>query len=423
MNNRLLQVLSIKPFFSLWMAEIFSQLAINMMNFVLIVVAFELTNSNTAVSGIVLSFTLPAIVFGVLAGIYVDRHDKKRILFITNITRALLLLLLATMHTDLLIIYAISLLVSIITQFFIPAETPIIPLVVENKLLIAANALFSVGIFGSILVAYALSGPFLLYLGESNVFIFLAMLFLIAAFFVTFITIPPKIDKVEKKLQKEHNVMTFRTELTSLFRLMVKTKEIYHSLFLLTMAQVIILILAVIGPGYARNVLDVDPNKFPIFFVTPAALGMFIGAILIGNYFHGHKKESLATLGVILSGIAILLMPFGAKGASSDFIHILNTFLPGIFAIDILHIMILLAFVLGVANALVFVPSNTLLQEKTSEAFRGKIYGALNAFVGIFSLLPVIIVGSLADVVGVPVVLTGIGVCVLSFGLSRVFYK
>jgi len=78
-----------------------------------------------------------------------------------------------------------------------------------------------------------------------------------------------------------------------------------------------------------------------------------------------------------------------------------------------------LAFILGVANSLVFVPANTMLQEKTTEEFRGKVYGFLNAFIGVLSLLPVIIVGGLADLIGVGAVITGIGLFLLVVGILR----
>ncbi len=61
------EILLRRPFLFLWLAQIASQLAFNMMNFVLILFVFERTSSNTAVSGIVIAFTLPALFFGMLA--------------------------------------------------------------------------------------------------------------------------------------------------------------------------------------------------------------------------------------------------------------------------------------------------------------------------------------------------------------------
>lgn len=420
MNNRILGVLSIKPFLFLWLAEVFSQIAINMVNFVLIIVVFKLVKSNTAVAGIVLSFTVPAILFGMLAGVYVDKWNKKTVLFFTNILRMLLLLTLALLPLSLPIIYILSFAISIVTQFFIPAETPIIPLLVERKHLLSANALFGMGIYGSVLVAYALSGAFLIFFGEQYVFLILALFFAIAASFVSLIKVPIAKKKDLVTLQKE---TTLVAEMRNAFSIMIQTKEISHSLFLLTLSQLLILILAVLGPGFASQILKIKVDDFPLLFVTPSALGMIIGAISVGTFLHSVPKQKSATVGVFLAGLAMLCLPYGSRVASRDIVQTINIYLPAFLTIDILHIMVFLAFVLGFANALVFVPSNTLLQEKTTDEFRGKAYGALNALVGVFSLFPIVVVGELADVFGVGSVITGIGIILIFIGLIRVLLR
>ncbi len=424
-NNRLLQVLAIKPFLFLWLAEIFSQVAINMANFILIIVTFKISNSNAAVSGIIISYTIPAILLGLLAGVYVDRWNKKKVLLITNILRMLLLVVLAFAHSNLVVIYALALIISAITQFFIPAETPIIPLVVSKKLLLTANALFGMGVYGSVLVAYALSGPFIIFFGERYVFVILAVFFFLATIFVSFLNVSKHGQKEEEKgeLKAAHTPMqtSLRDEIKEACALMLKTKAIYHSLILLVLSQLVILLLGVIGPGYAKETLNISVNEFPLLFVTPAALGMVVGAVIIGNFFHNYSKVKSATLGVFISGLTIFMLQFGYKGTSSGLVGLVNTFLPTIIQLDMLHMIVLLGVILGFANALVFVPSNTILQEETSEEFRGKVYGALNALIGIFSLLPVIIVGELADVLGVNIVLRGMGILIMVFGVWRFF--
>lgn len=419
-NYSLLRVLAIRPFFFLWSAEILAQVSINIVNFVLLIIAFELTNSNTAVSIVVLSFTVPAILFGIPAGVYVDRWNKKQVLFATSVLRALALVLLAFAHSNLMLVYIITLVISIVTQFFLPAETPIIPLVVRKNLLLSANALFGMGIYGSILLAYALSGPLLIFFGKTSILLILSVLFLTAAGCVSFIKIPPK---KPEGWNAEEQAPTFRQEIGNALSLMIKTHDISQSLFVLTLSQILILILAVIGPGYAKHILGIPVNTFPLLFVTPAALGMIIGAIIIGSFFHSFSRQRLANIGILLSGLAIVLLPYGSKVTARPFIQALNIFLPGsVLDINLLHIMIALAFLLGVANALTFVPSNTLIQEKTSDELRGKVYGALNALVGIFSIIPILAVGGLADLVGVGSVLTGIGVLLLLLSSVRFFH-
>src|SRR5256885_16263477 len=95
MNAHILRVFSERSFLFVWIGEVFTQVATNLFNFFLIFTVYKLSHSNTAVSGVVLTFTIPAIFFGSIAGAYVDRWDKKRVLIITNTLRAVLLIVLA----------------------------------------------------------------------------------------------------------------------------------------------------------------------------------------------------------------------------------------------------------------------------------------------------------------------------------------
>lgn len=419
-NNRILQVLSLRPFLFLWLAEVFSQIAFNMVNFILLLVVFKLTNSNFAVSLMILSFIVPSIFFGMLAGVYVDRWDKKNVLFFSNVLRVAVLVLLVFFHSNILIVYLLAFIGSLITQFFIPAETPMIPLIVRKDLLLSANALFSLGIYGSIFVAYALSGPFILFLSPEYIFFILGLFYFLAAVFIYLIKIS---KRAQIELRGKKIKWALVADIKKAFRVITKTKKIYHALFLLTLIQTIVLILATIGPGYASQVLNIKVDEFPLYIVTPITFGMFIAAVILGNFSSRQPRQVISTIGVFLGGLAILALPYGSKVASKPFIMALNEFLPKILVIDILHIMIFLAFILGVANALVFVPSNTVLQEETTDAFRGKIYGTLSALVGISSLFPIIIAGELADLFGVAKVLTGIAIILLGIGFLRVVFN
>jgi MFS family permease len=353
-----------------------------------------------------------------LAGAYVDRWNKKSVLIATNIIRALLLVLLAFYLNNLVMIYLISFIVSIFTQFFIPAEIPIIPLVVHKKNLLSANALFGLAIFVSILIAYVLAGPLIIYLKPVRTLFFLAVMFIIGAIFVYNIKVGSTIYRASGKLEGKPNVLK---DIRKTLGIMSQTKAIYRSIFLLSLSQILVLVVATIAPGYATSVLGINVEEFPLLFVAPAALGMMIGAVSIANFFHSHPREKVINTGIFLSGISMLLLPYGSRVASRDFIHVLNTYLPHFLEINILHIMTVIAFILGVANSLVFVPANTILQEKTTDEFRGKIYGFLNTAVGVLSLLPIIIVGGLSDLIGVGWVITGLGISILLIGIVRIF--
>lgn len=419
-ENLIIKTLRIRSFLYLILSEFFSQFSMNLFNFALLIVVFNIANSNAAVSGVVIAFTLPSLIFGILAGVLVDRWNKKRVLFLTNIVRAIMVLPLAYFYNDLAFIYIITFGVAMVTQFFIPAETPIIPLLVKKNLLLSANALFGLGIYASIFLAYALSGPILFIFGQKNIFTFLAVLFLIAGFFAYLVKVNK--SKIEPRKLKLNEVrLGFMEEIRLVINLISKTKSLYNALFSLTIAQILILVLAVVGPGYAEQVLKIDIESFPVLFVTPAILGIALGAVIIGSFFHKVSKSKLTKFGLFLLGFSILLLPYGSQLESREIAQILNTYLPHILEITVIHVMIVLAFILGFATAFIFIPANTILQEETTDEARGKIYGVLNTLIGITSIIPVVVVGGLADIIGVKPVITGVGIVVLIIAFIRAF--
>lgn len=415
MNNHLLSALRVRPFLFLWLAEVLSQIASNMTNFILLLVVFSLTGSNTAVSGIMIAFLLPAIFFGIFAGVFVDHQDKKHILTLTNIIRGVILLLLTLFNNDLLGVYALTFAVATATQFFIPAETPMIPLLVEKKLLLSANALFGIAFYGSLLIAYALSGPLLIFLGQRNVFLALSVMFFSASLLSSLI----KRSSDIKKQSKRGKNLTLGGEIKIAMHTIFSSRKIYHSFLLLSLSQILVLVIAVIGPGFARHILQIPVNTFPILFVMPAAIGMGVGAFVLTNYFHSVSKDKIINIGLFTTAVALFLLPFGGEIVSRPLVSQFNTQLPPLLQFSKLHLLTILAFLSGLANAFMFVPANTLIQEETSDEIRGKIYGTLNSLISLLSLLPIVVAGSLADVFGVGRVLSSIGIAVGLIAIIR----
>ncbi len=420
MKRNALSALKEKAFAYLWIGEIFIQISTNLFNFFLILFVYKITESNIAVSGAVLSFTIPAILFGSIAGVYVDHWNKKKVMIFATVIRAILVLLMIVYLNNIVMIYLISLLISILVQFFIPAEVPIIPLTVTRKNLLSANALFGVALFGSVLLAYILSGPLLLLLGDEKLLFVLAVMLLIGAFFVFLIKIKNPTQLIRKKDNKKFN---FLNDFRHTLFLVSKAGAVSKSLFLLALSQVLVLVVATLAPGYASQVLNIRVEEFPALFAAPAALGMVFGAIFVGDKYHSRPKKGIIRTGIILSGIAMSLLPYGSEIASRDIVTTINSYLPQAYSIDILSIMGMLAFLLGISNAFVFVPANTILQERTKDEVRGKIYGFLNSIIGAVSLLPVIVAGGLSDAIGVSVVITGIGFSLVAFGILTIFVK
>ena len=122
-----------RAFLALWAAQILSQVAANATTFALIVLVSELTKSNTSSSILILLAILPAVLFGVAAGVVVDRTDRKRVLVVTNALRALAMLPLLVFGESVSTAYVVNFLVAGITVFFVPAEAETIPAIAPRN--------------------------------------------------------------------------------------------------------------------------------------------------------------------------------------------------------------------------------------------------------------------------------------------------
>lgn len=421
LGNEVLQVLRVKSFLFMMLSEFFSQVAFNMQHFVLIFIIYSFTHSNTAVSGMILSFMVPAVLFSVISGVYVDRWNKKKVLLITHLLRAGLLIPFLIPNLHLSLIYILTFLIAVVAQFFTPAESSIIPQLVPKKLIIPANAVFSFGIFAIMLIGYILSGPALLLLGKTNTIFLLISLFLISAFVVTRI----KIINGKNILINSKNTTvlkqkySLKKEAGEVFSFIRKARKVLHALIMITIAQSVLFMFAVLAPGYVATMLEAPIESISTILVAPAGIGIGIGAFIFGSKSSKINRQLISGIGFLIAGIVLIILPLTSRVASSGFINGLNYILPHFMEIDILHIIVLLAFITGFGISFIFIPSNSTIQIETGEEMRGRMYGLLSSLTGAVSFLPVILAGGLADLFGVGAVFVGIGIFML---IASTFY-
>ena len=140
-ENPFIPVLKIADFRNLWLSQVFSQVFLNVLFFTLMIRVFELTKSNTAVSVVVLTTTIPNMIFGAIAGVLVDRWDRKIVMFLSHFLRIFAVLAFLLSSESIVWLYVLSALIAFISQFFFPAEAAMIGVVVKDKkkLLTATN--------------------------------------------------------------------------------------------------------------------------------------------------------------------------------------------------------------------------------------------------------------------------------------------
>ncbi|MBI3384721.1 MFS transporter [Candidatus Gottesmanbacteria bacterium] len=418
------QVLKIRPFLFLWMGQVASQISVNMMNFVLLLHIAQKTNSNTADAVFILAVTLPAVVFGPLAGVYADRSEKKRVLFVCNLLRAALALVFIISSEELFVLYLLAVLASIVTQFFVPAEAPLIPNLVPKNLLLSANGLFNLTFYAAIVLGFMFAGPAIAAWGVRNTLVLIWLIFLAATIFIGLLPGSNPLRTLLNLFRTKMARISFTRQNT--LSLVIKDYQegitylrnnphITEALLLLAMAQVAISTLLALAPGYAATVLRINITDSSLVMVAPAILGMVVGSLGIGFMANKINKNKIINGTILLAGVVLSLLSFLSRGKLRTEINFQY-----IFKIDIVHLAIILFFFLGILNSFLTVLANTKLQEETEESIRSRIYGFLTAASGIGGALPVLLSGILSDIFGVVKIMFGIGLVILAFGSLKI---
>jgi MFS family permease len=277
-----------RPFLLLWLAQAATQIGGNMVIFGLTVVIAKSTGSTTAVSALILTFLLPAVVFSALAGVFVDRLDRRLVLIFTNVLRGLAFVAMFFIGTNLVLIYLLNIAVSTITVFFAPAEAAMIPMLVPRRQLLSANGIFTLTLNAAFALGFTLVGPLIVKIaGAPALIIVVAALYFVAAGFCsTLPSAPPAgrttapTDARGRVREAEHAVGTVLTQLREGLSYIQAHREIRWSLTYLGIAASLVGVLGVLGPKFATETLGLKEEDF-VVVVLPLGVGIVMGILLL----------------------------------------------------------------------------------------------------------------------------------------------
>lgn len=418
------EVIKNRGFLNLWINQILVQISYNSLNFALLFWTFQLTNSTTAQAALLIAVYLPAVIFGLFAGVLVDIVDKKKIILGINILLALSFFSLVFFKNYYLAILLITFIVNSLAQFYVPCESSAIPVLCKNRHLLVANSLFSTTLYTSFLLGFGLAGPLISHLGINFVFgggaVLLFIAFILALFF------PPIISHPDEEGQKlvsafgRHNFhAVWLVGVTQVKNTLNMVKGKFNILFpigILAGVQVVIGVLGVIVTSFFENVLQIEATDASYILVIPLGLGMVIGGLLIGKIGYKFSKRRIVSLGILAAGLMFL-----AVGASPLISPVIQYFpitkpLPFFYQPPLSSVLAIGSFFLGMAMVSIIVPSQTVLQENTAESNRGKVYAVLGVAMAGLSLLPVLFAGILADLFGTMPIFIAMGGAIAIIG-------
>jgi MFS transporter, DHA3 family, macrolide efflux protein len=378
----------------LWLGQTVSVVGDKVNQIAMGVMVYKLTGSLTQM-GLMLGATmLPAALFAMFAGAYVDRWHRGWTMFVSDMLRAgLVLLVPLAVRFGVGYAYVIAFLVATVSLFFEPAKLSLIPELVPGESLMAANSLDNASVAGAELFGLALGGVIVAQLGYGGAFAFDAATYAVSACFIALIA--RRAGRAPRRSEGSAE---------GLFAEVREGLEyIWHAPVLRDLVG--IYSFAVVGGAAAITTsyllaLRTFEHAGPVESVrlamldTAITVGLLAGSVLMARSGSGSAGAKF------LSG----LVAFGLFFAALAFAPTIWAAMP-------------LLFVAGIANMWFQIPMATLLQQQTHESLRGRVFAARTTIVRVFTVVGLVGAGAAAEHLGIPVVVVTVGAIVAVAGL------
>lgn len=183
----------------------------------------------------------------------------------------------------------------------------------------------------------------------------------------------------------------------------------------LTLASTTFLMVAALGPDFITSVIGL-PKEDIGYVVGPAGAGVFLGVLLVPRVMRRIGRDWLIDVSLTLAGVMLGLMALSRW--ILDLFWLLST--P---VIAVATIAGLFAILLGVCNAFILVPSQTMLQERSHESVRARVYATFFTISNTVAFIPIFFAAAFADLFGVVNVLLIVAMLVGGFGLSSLLHR
>ncbi len=406
----MIAVLRRRDFRLLWAAQAASQLADKFLVFTLLIVVYSLSGSASLQSALMVAYTLPSVLLSAPAGVYADRHDKRTLMILTNLLRGGLILLiplvlfLPWLRGQPWPLIVIMLLFSSVGQVFAPAEAASIPSLVSRRQITEATSVFMTTVILTLVLGVPAATLAIAFIGGDAPFYIAAGLFGVAALFVW---------RVRTKLKARSTAVAAPKVLRELkegLAILRGSPALRLGLYQLAFALVVVFTIFALGPVYMVRVLQRSDQQTYIVLV-PATIGLVAVAGVLGQA-RNFPRAVVLIAAVLTTGGTLLLM-----GILPSILRALNH------AALLLPITVALALVFGCALAAILVPAFTVLQEKTTDEARGRIFGGIFTVINAAVAVPLLLAGIVSDLVGVDRALAALGAILIIGGvLVRTFY-
>lgn len=430
MPNPYLQVLKKRNFLLLWFGQIVSQFGDKLTQMALIGLVYKL-NADSPL-GYATMFTpaiIPVFLLSSVAGIYVDRWNKQKIMYISDFLRGICTLFIPILlpfagllqqsiqvpfatvkFNHVLLVYIILFLSFCIGRFFVPAKMAIIPSLVDKEDLLAANSLTSITAMIAAILGVGLGGVIVEKWGVKTAFYIDAGTFFISSLLIFFMRIKETAHFEAKDiLELSKNAIekvkrSFIVDIKEGLGYLIKAKETRYA------SKIFFILFACLGSLYTVFIVFIQQTFMTVTkdlggLAVGLGTGLFIGSLVYGRI--GHKFPVKKAINTCLLCANLYLVFFA-------------TFLK-------FHPWRLFAFascfILGVLVAPIVIAVSTLIHQESKNELWGRIFSSLEIIIHLALLVFMFLSSYLAERMSPFTMIVAVGIITAVFALVDMLKK
>lgn len=356
----------------LWTGQLISQMGDRFHWLAISLWVYSLTGSAIHVSIAMTAMTLGRVPLGLLSGVLVDRLNRKAVLIVSDLVRAVVVATIPSLIVhSLWYVYVAIFLISAASVFFRPAMFAVIPQVVREEDLMPANSFFSATTQLTELLGPLLAGIVVMRLGYASALYLDAISYVASGLLVMAMTIPHLARKVGSWWQG------IKCDVQEGFQY-IKNNRIQRNLFILIFVIFWAGGLTSLQTPLAKGVLGISDAQFG-FMSSIHGAGFLSASLLMGWFGTKFPKGFLIVAGALLFALAT-----GAAGLAPSF-----------------EALLIAMFLWGFGNIVLLISLLTLLMEITPQEMLGRVISNRQVAIGVVDTLTLLGFGALADLLGV----------------------
>jgi MFS transporter, DHA3 family, macrolide efflux protein len=381
-----------RSFTLIWTGQLVSTVGSALTSLAAGILIYRLTGSALSVGLMLMATAVPSLLVGLVAGVFVDRLDRRRIMIAADLVRAVLVALIPLLiHSNIAWLYLIVMLSSGLGQFFDPALESTLPEVATDEELASANSLMAISSFGSTAIGFAASGLIASAFSIDWAFYIDALTFLFSAICILLIRMPA--FKGEEKTSVASVVTNLRGGLKYLF-----DNRLLRSLFF------------------------ISAPVFLSFGMWNTLLLPFALRALHASEFEYGLQEGLTSVGFVIGSLLMASLADRLREGQWVVISFIGMGLIGILYGLSTNIPVAILFVMisGFLNAPASIIRRVIIQRNTQREMRGRVSSAFFVSRDVVFLIGMAAAG-LADVIDVRGLVIGSSLLLIGAGLAGLF--